>query len=72
MAHQHNKECEDLRAARDALKAQIKPPSNVTSPIAGTLAHASDVSPQPATSPPDVEAELATVEQALREAGCDG
>ena len=69
MAHQHNKDCEDLRAARDSLRAQLRPPREVTERWGA--AYGQNVQLEPVATP-DVEKELASVDQALRDAGCDG
>ena len=68
MAHTHTKECEDLRAARDALKAQLESPQTASSTPIGDTQQLNVVSDEAGAN---VEAELATVEAALRDAGCD-
>ena len=68
MAHQHNKDCEELRAARDALRAQVRPPNTEASQAGARFgSHA----PLESAASGNVEQELATVEKALRDAGCE-
>ena len=66
MAHTHTKECEDLRAARDALKAQLQTPQTASSPIGDTQ----QLNVVSGGAGSNAEGELGTIEAALREAGC--
>ena len=58
--------CEELRDALNSARAHLEPPRDSTTPMSVEV-------PSPGSDPinDDVAAEIARLEQALREAGCE-
>lgn len=72
MAHEHNKECEQLRDALEAARARQTLPmrdSAVTGMQSTQVVDRTDLTP---SASPELAHEISNLEQQLRDLGCEG
>lgn len=71
MAHKHNDECEALQKALVDLRARQSPPQRDSAVPGVQASHSFDPSDVTPDASPELEREISSLEQALRDAGCE-